>query len=114
MTLTFNEYQNLTATTAIYPGSGEGGWAALSYVGLGVGEVGEIQGKLKKVARDDGGAVTPERREDLLAEAGDVLWYVSQLCTELDATLEDVAASNINKLSSRKERGVITGSGDNR
>ncbi len=47
-------------------------------------------------------------------ELGDVLWYLTQICTELGLTLEEVAETNIAKLSSRQERGKIRGDGDNR
>jgi NTP pyrophosphatase (non-canonical NTP hydrolase) len=47
-------------------------------------------------------------------ELGDVLWYLSALATELDTNLSSVADKNIQKLFSRKERGVLKGSGDNR
>jgi NTP pyrophosphatase (non-canonical NTP hydrolase) len=86
----------------------------LSYLGLGLGEVGELQGKLKKVIRDGEGLVTPETKERLKGEIGDILWYVSELCTELGLEMEDVAMSNLVKLASRKERGLLQGEGDNR
>ncbi len=109
-----DQYGLLTQGTAKYPEAGEGTWLALSYVGLGLGEVGEIQGKLKKVLRDDKGVVTPERREALEAEIGDAFWYLVRLCYELDLLPSEVLRSNLVKLYDRKERGVIGGSGDNR
>jgi len=45
---------------------------------------------------------------------GDVLWYLAESCTALGIELDDVAAYNLAKLASRKERGQIKGSGDNR
>lgn len=87
----------------------------LSYLGLGLpNEAGEVAGKLKKAIRDTDGEVTNETRTALLGELGDVLWYLSTLAHELGLTLDYVAATNIEKLTSRKERGVIQGSGDNR
>ncbi len=112
--LSFTEYQLATAATAVYPECGTGSILALAYVGLGLGESGELQGKIKKILRDDGGIVTPEKREAILAEAGDVLWYLARIADELDSSLELVAQSNLDKLSSRKERNVLTGSGDER
>ena len=53
-------------------------------------------------------------RNELILELGDVLWYVANLAYELNATLEEVAVGNIQKLESRKVRGVLSGSGDNR
>lgn len=86
----------------------------LSYIGLGLGEVGEIQNKLKKIIRDKGGIIDEETRKDLLKEAGDVLYYLAQFVEFLDGDFEQVAKDNLEKLFSRLERGVIQGSGDNR
>lgn len=112
--LTFEVYQLATDATAIYPEAGEGTKLALAYVGLGLGEVGEVQGKLKKVIRDDEGLLTPEKREAICAEIGDVLWYCARLATELGCSLESIANDNLQKLLGRKERGTISGSGDQR
>jgi NTP pyrophosphatase (non-canonical NTP hydrolase) len=112
--LTFTDYQLATIETASYPAAGTGSWAAISYVGLGLGEAGEVQGKLKKIVRDDGGNITDEKREQVAGELGDVLWYVARLADEMDISLEMIAQANLDKLRSRKERGVIGGSGDNR
>jgi len=109
-----NEYQDLTDETAIYPEAGEGSITALAYVGLGLGEVGELQGKIKKILRDDNGVLTPSRRKELIDELGDVLWYVARLARELDVSLNSVANGNAVKLASRRDRGVLGGSGDNR
>ncbi len=112
--LSFNDYQTATEETAIYPDAGHGTVTALAYVGLGLGEAGEIQGKIKKVMRDTDGATTPEAREAILAEVGDLLWYCARLCRELDTSLARVAMGNLQKLRSRKDRGVLKGSGDTR
>jgi len=108
---TFSDYQRECITTAKYPGIG----ANFTYPTLGMcGETGEVAEKIKKVIRDSDGKVTPERKEELKKEIGDVLWYVAMLCTELRLELGDVALVNIKKLKSRIERGVIKGDGDNR
>lgn len=110
-----DSYSEMTESTAIYPGSNEGNGPALSYVGLGlVGEAGEIANKIKKILRDDDGVVRPEKRAELRKELGDVFWYVCRLCEELEIVPSEVLAENLNKLASRKDRGVIGGSGDNR
>lgn len=114
MKMTFFEYQIRTEDTANYPGSGGGKIDALSYVGLGLGEAGEVQGKIKKILRDDDGIVTQEKREEIGKEIGDVLWYLARLAEELNYELGDLAQQNLEKLESRKKRGVIAGSGDNR
>ena len=51
---------------------------------------------------------------DVEKELGDVLWYVANLCSDLEISMEEVAIKNIEKLQDRKERNVIHGSGDNR
>ena len=87
---------------------------ALSYDGLGLGEAGEVQGKIKKIIRDNGGIITPEATEEIKKELGDVLWYVASMCDNLGLRMEDVAGANIEKLHGRHERGTLEGSGDNR
>jgi NTP pyrophosphatase (non-canonical NTP hydrolase) len=77
-------------------------------------EAGEVAGKVKKIFRDRGGVLTDADREALTLELGDVLWYVSELCTQLGISLEDVAEANIAKLRDRAERGVLGGEGDRR
>lgn len=88
---------------------------AIVYPTLGLAnEAGEVAGKVKKIFRDKDGKLSAEDREALKSELGDVLWYLAQICTELDITLEEVAEANLEKLFSRKERNQIGGSGDNR
>lgn len=109
-----NDYQSAVAETAIYPGSGTGSALALAYVGLGLGEAGEIQGKIKKIIRDDGGVVSDAARIAIAKELGDLLWYVARAASEISMPLETIAAMNLNKLADRRERGVLGGSGDDR
>ena len=109
--MTFADYQQRSRATAVYPGAGDN----LLYPTLGLcGEAGEVAEKVKKMVRDDAGVLTPERREALAKELGDVLWYVAQVATEADLDLEVIAAANLEKLLSRQERGVLQGSGDER
>ena len=77
-------------------------------------EAGEVAGKIKKIFRDHGGRITDDDREALKQELGDVLWYLTQICSELGLSLDEVASANIEKLFSRLERNQIRGSGDNR
>ncbi len=112
MSLEFNEYQVKAATTAIYPKD-----KALEYLALGlVSEAGEVAGKVKKALRD--GLHDEESAEqffdDLQGEIGDVLWYAAMLSTEIGDDLGNTAAQSLIKLRSRKERGVLGGSGDHR
>lgn len=109
--MTFEEYQKLSRETAFYPNMGKD----LIYPTLGlVGESGEVAEKIKKVLRDDQGTIGAEKKQEVAKELGDVLWYLAQLSTELGFSLEEVACLNIEKLRSRKERGKLSGSGDNR
>lgn len=109
-----SDYQDQAAQTAIYPGANTGSALALAYVGLGLGEAGEVQGKIKKILRDDQGVLTDQARIALAKEAGDLLWYVARLASEIEMPLEVIASINLDKLSSRAERGTLTGSGDDR
>lgn len=105
------DYQDGSRRTAVYPDAG----ANLVYPTLGLaGEAGEVAEKVKKVIRDDGGVLSDERRAALGAELGDVLWYVAQVATEAGLDLEDLARANLDKLASRAQRGVLSGSGDQR
>ncbi len=79
-----------------------------------VNEAGEFAGKIKKIFRDRDGVISEQDREALKSELGDVLWYLTQICTNLGITLEEVAESNLDKLFSRLERNQIRGDGDNR
>lgn len=103
--MNLDEYQEFTRTTAIYPKE-----MGLIYCGIGLGgEAGEFLNKLKKTIRDG-----KEAREVLVSELGDVLWYVARCADELGVSLSAVAALNVSNLTSRKERGVLGGSGDSR
>ena len=107
----FSEYQSLSRRTAKYPRAG----TDMTYPALGLcGEAGEVAEKVKKTIRDDGGVLSDERRAALARELGDVLWYLSQLATEAGLDLKEIAADNLDKLLSRQERGVLSGTGDER
>jgi len=126
---TFKEYQEDTKEFAVYPTLaivekwevteevsditfGESlGWIYPMF-GL-AGEVGELAEKLKKALRDSFGEID-HIRDDLKKEIGDIFWYISQMATELGFDLEEIAKMNISKLSDRKARDKISGSGDNR
>ncbi len=104
----FNQYLDFVKSMKAYPEK-----YAIIYPTLGlVGEAGEISEKVKKWLRGDG---TKELDKDaLLSELGDPLWYIASLADDLGFTLQDVVDRNVEKLTSRKERGVLKGSGDNR
>ena len=138
--LGFREYQAKARTTAVYPNikdlfemmADDNGYQTQTepikvhvpeetafinpyYPALGLaGEVGEFCNKLKKVMRDKGGYVDFDFRADAEKELGDILWYLAECASVLGLDLVQIAKKNLDKLASRKERGVITGSGDNR
>ena len=111
-----NEYMAQACKTAKYPTHG---FLGVSYTALGLnGEAGEIAEKVKKLIRDGGDKTVDqlldEQRFEIAKEIGDVLWYTAALCREVGVSLEEVAEINLSKLRSRQERGLISGSGDNR
>lgn len=79
-----------------------------------VGESGEVAEKFKKLIRDKKGAISEEDKQEILKELGDILWYINSVATLLGSSLEKVAQKNLDKVLSRKDRGVTNGSGDNR
>ena len=102
--MNLNEYQQQAKETAIYPKD-----VAASYLALGVaGEAGEVAEEVKKCLRrgylSDGSDFPDDRLKNLYEELGDVLWYVANLCSELDFRLEDVAKFNIDKLKERHSK----------
>lgn len=108
--MNFNEYQKEAVKTAIY-----GAGSNIIYPALGLGnEAGEVQGKVKKVLRDNEGKFTTDKCVAIGDEIGDVLWYMAALCRDLGISLEDVANNNLAKLRDRQARNVIQGSGDTR
>ena len=115
-----NEYQEKAMETCM-PSSENFSYMMLNLVG----EVGEFASKVAKAIRkgkaeivyneamvvvEDNDTLLPE----LQAEAGDILRQLAGLCTVMNWSLEDVAQGNLDKLASRKQRGVIDGNGDNR
>lgn len=128
----FDRYQEFTRTTAVYPSTGEQCFESAAYCTFGLtGEAGEVAEKMKKRFRLGGtGAFRPgsvvtysktgesETYEQFVTaikkELGDVLWYVAGLSAELGLDLSDVAGGNVEKLYSRKKRGVLKGKGDDR
>lgn len=107
--MTLNEYQAKAMETAIYP-------LPIIYPTLGLtGEAGEVSDKVKKVIRDKGSDFSnPDTKHAIAEEIGDVLWYCATLSHDLGFSLEEIAQMNYEKLQSRKERGKLHGSGDER
>ena len=94
--MTLNEYQRHALETAVYPEQ-----SRIIYPTLGL-------------TGDAGGEFTPEKRQEIMKEIGDVLWYCATLSHDLGFDLEEVAQTNVDKLRSRMQRHRIAGSGDNR
>lgn len=93
-----------------------------------VGEVGELTSKVAKAIRKGQIAIKDNRVvydtmpsneviafiDGVKAEAGDCLWQLAGLCSVMGWSLDDIGRMNLDKLASRKLRGVIEGNGDNR
>ena len=121
--LTLNEYQSKAMTTCM-PTCENASYMLLNLVG----EVGEFTSKIAKAIRKGkavidynalvtecgGESMTKQEIADLKAEAGDILWQLAGLCKVMGWSLQEVGDENLDKLSSRKQRGVISGDGDNR
>ena len=105
--MTFAEYQRRAHALAFYPEN-----RAIEYVALKLaGEAGEVAEKVGKMIRD---GMPDNFPAEIAKELGDVLWYVQEMAGLNGYTLQDIADINVQKLESRKARGVLSGSGDNR
>ena len=116
----------------------------LERIVLGIGgEAGEIQELFKKLFRGDIKKTVKELNEmarkdvafygrkssyygqekitekmllkiSLKKEIGDLFYYLAKVCNYYNLSIEKILEENIAKLQSRKERGKIRGSGDQR
>ena len=110
--MNFNDYQQKALTTAK---SSDNQFNDMLHWVLGItGEGGEIAEKVKKIIRDKDGRVSEADKAELAKEVGDVLWYLAVFSHHLGVPFDEVAQNNLDKLQSRKARGMIGGSGDNR
>lgn len=110
--LSFDDYQKQAIKTAL---NQDTEFLTLMYRTLGlVGEAGEVAEKVKKILRDKGGSVSPADKQEIIKEMGDVMWYLQALADYLKVPLSQIADVNLEKIHSRKARGVTKGSGDNR
>jgi len=111
---TLNYYQEQARKFDIYKGN----MSITHNVLKLVGESGEIAEKLGKLMRDrdidDFNSLSDDIKLELVKELGDVLWYIARLSEHLGYTLAQTAQINMDKLQSRKDRGKLKGSGDNR
>lgn len=98
-----NDYQHKAVDFAVY----EDELYPIVSLGVEAAELADIF--IKPWLRGDDVVI---KREKLVSEAGDVLWNLAVLLSDQGITLDEVARTNIVKLTSRKERNVIKGSGD--
>jgi NTP pyrophosphatase (non-canonical NTP hydrolase) len=109
--MTAEFYEMKASQTAIFPKD-----KALEYLALGLtSEAGEVAGKVKKLIRDGADMEGYELKKIAIAsEIGDVLWYCAMMAKEVGVPLNEIMKENLKKLHSRKERGTLSGSGDDR
>ncbi|MBP9772123.1 MAG: nucleoside triphosphate pyrophosphohydrolase family protein [Candidatus Pacebacteria bacterium] len=106
----FKEYEKTVTENVI-----GGGKTNIAYPALALcGEAGEVAEKIKKIIRDNDGVMTDDHKAELVKELGDVLFYLAYACCTYGLSLHDVANKNIEKVLSRRDRGVVHGDGDNR
>jgi NTP pyrophosphatase (non-canonical NTP hydrolase) len=107
MSMYLNDYQLRAKNTAIYK---ERMYPVVS-LGVEAAELADLF--VKPVLRGGEHDVWPTRKQ-IIKEAGDVLWMLASILTDNSIQLSDVAATNLLKLEDRNQRGVLSGSGDER
>ena len=70
-------------------------------------EAGELAEIIKKIFLQ-GKPYNEENIIHMKKEAGDILWYMSQLCIALDTTFEELMEINYQKLSARYPEGTFS------
>ena len=115
------EYQNKAHDFASYGDNA-------MYPALGLAEeAGEVCGKVAKFIRHNNG-MTPQDAEEsssplmrdevakfrtaLMSELSDVMWMVAEIATLNGLGLDEIMEYNIVKLTERRSKGLIDGSGD--
>lgn len=73
------------------------------------GETGEVCELLKKYVRDG-----TDPGENMKKELGDVLHYLTKIGRTFGLSLQDIMQGNVDKLTDRRARGVVRGSGNDR
>lgn len=111
-----NKYQQLAMSTCM-PSCDNFSYMMLNLVG----EVGAFASKVAKAIRKNDADIIYNdltfmdvTTEELQKECGDILWQIAGLSYTMGWDLEDIAQMNLDKLASRRVRGVIDGNGDNR
>ena len=97
--MTINEYQKLAMTT-LNPELSQKDVLINGVMGL-CGESGEAIDIVKKWLAQG----HELDKEKLAKELGDICWYLAETATALDLSLEDIMASNIEKLRKRYPQG---------
>lgn len=88
----FLDYQETTKKTAMYPKTKPYG---VMYVSMGLmGEAGELIEKYRSILHNNN-ILTEEVQNSLKSEIGDVFWYISQICNELNLNLFSIVTLNI-------------------
>jgi NTP pyrophosphatase (non-canonical NTP hydrolase) len=121
-----DEYQSIAMNTAVMADVETN----VSHFGFGLcAEAGEVASVFQKYFRgdpryytaegwdileDDLSTFTPEAKDMVKKELGDVLWFLSAIASTFGIRLEDVAVTNLRKLAKRADEGKIKGDGDNR
>ena len=115
--LSFDFYQNQAKKFAIFKENlSDDNNVIYPVLGL-VSESGEVADKIKKIMRDTNiplRSLSAEIKLEVSKELGDCLWYIAVIADILDFDLSEVAEGNLDKLSSRRNRSKLKGSGDNR
>ena len=101
--LTLAEYQQKSWETRVHRLSEISAREQATYMFLALcGEAGEAANRWKKVLRDrPEGKPTDRDCDELAAELGDCLWYLTRCAEAIDTTLVDVAWGNLLKVHRR-------------
>ena len=109
----FDEYQTKSREHAFYPNQNTPD--AFRYLVYGItGEAGELAEHFKHALRDEGDKLSPERKDMILKELSDIIWYLANICTELGVDFNDIPIINLEKIEDRLQRGTLPGSGNDR
>ena len=111
--MNFNDYQKEALKTFVNNNNTRSEILARLALGL-VGEAAEVAEKIKKKLRGDYNHKLYSFNLDTKKEIGDLCWYIANLTDFLDLDFNEILENNIKKLKSRKDRGKIKGSGDER
>ena len=103
--MNLSEYRKSMWKFAVYPNSGSNPL----YAELGLlSEIGELAGEAKRVIRDDEGEITPARKDNMISELGDIMWYLSAISHERDSedfllSLDNIEDSSLEKFPAVKD-----------